>query len=445
MGHRRGSAGKSSITQIRKGNSMNRAPRKIVLSLVTVIVFMVAACGGTTATTAAFTTTTSGGTETTAAPTTTSGVPETTAGTGEGYKLGFVASLSGPGSVFADQGIQSAELAIAQITEEGTVNGAIELITADDAGDPRTSDEVCNRLINEDGVDAIIGFQNSANREGCLPVATRAGVPYLYATPYEGGECAPNFFVLGEVPVQQVAPLVEYMVQEQGSSSWFLTGSDYVAMRGGNEFARGVLDETGAEILGEEYAPLGTTDFAPLIDNILRSGANTAFVSFLGTDFIAFLQQWSETPGTSDVKAATFGIPIGAADETVNDLYTAFSYFPSIESDANQRYIDGLQDMFGAEAQTPSILSVVNYDAVWLWALAVQSAGSADGAAVNQALKEVTFDGPRGPVVFNDQGHPNLPMYVAILNDEPLKGTETIIGELPPADPGDQADDDCSQ
>ncbi|MEX0699699.1 MAG: substrate-binding protein [Acidimicrobiia bacterium] len=411
---------------------MKRDRNPIVVALLMVMALLVSACGAD----GGETTTTTGE----ASTTTTAGSGETPS---EGYKLGFVASLSGPGSVFADQGIQSVELAIAQIKEEGILNGDIELITADDAGDPRTSDQVCNRLINEEGVDAIIGFQNSANREGCLPAATRAGTPYLYATPYEGLECAPNFFVLGEVPIQQVDPLVRFMVEDQDSQKWFLTGSDYVAMRGGNAFAEGVIDELGAEVVDEQYAPLDTTDFAPLIDTILRSGADTAFVSFLGTDFIAFLQQWSDTPGTDAVKAATFGIPIGAADEAITDLYTAFSYFPSIDNEANDRYKAGLEEMFGADAQTPSILSVVNYDAVWLWALAVQQAGTAEPDAVNAALKEVTFDGPRGPIVFNDQGHPELPMYVAILNDEPLKGTEEIIGELPPADPGDQADDDC--
>jgi branched-chain amino acid transport system substrate-binding protein len=354
-----------------------------------------------------------------------------------GYKIGFVASLSGAGSVFADQGIQSAELAIEELKDQGIVEGDIELVKVDDAGDPATSQQVCSRLVLEEKVDAIVGFQNSANREGCLPVATRAKVPYLYATPYEGGECADNFNVLGEVPKQQVDPIIQYMIESEGAQKWYLTGSDYVAMTAGNQYAQGVIEELGGEVVEEQYAPLNSTDFAPIISSILGSGADTAFVNFLGTDFIAFLKAWQTTPGTEGVKLATFGIPIGGGD-AVENLYTAFSYFPSIDNEANQTYKDGLDEMFGDDAQIPSILSVVNYDAVWMWGLAVQEAGSADYDGVNKAIREVTFDGPRGPIEFNDEGHATLPMYVATLNGDPLAGGETILEEVPPTDPGEQ-------
>jgi urea transport system substrate-binding protein len=359
-------------------------------------------------------------------------------GGGDGtYKLGFVASLSGAGSVFADNGLQSAQLAIDEVRAKGVIKGKIELVKVDDAGDPGTSQQVCSRLVLQEKVDAIIGFQNSADRAGCLPVATRASVPYLYATPYEGGTCAANFFVLGEVPNQQVDSLVNYMTTTEGSKSWYLTGSNYVAMTAGNKHAAGIIKGLGGSIAGEQYAPIGTTDFSTIIGQILRSGASTAFVNFLGTDFIAFLKQWQTTPGTDKVKLATFGIPIGGGD-AVKSLYTAYSYFPSIDNPANTAYKAGLKAKFGDKSQLPSVLSVVNYDAVWMWAKAVQKAGTADYAKVNAALHEVTFDGPRGPIHFNKEGHATLPMYVATLNGDPLAGGEKILKSVPPIAPSKQ-------
>jgi branched-chain amino acid transport system substrate-binding protein len=363
---------------------------------------------------------------------------------GEPYRFGYAASVSGPGAVFYDHIHQSAQLAVDEVNAAGFLDRPIELVIADDAGDPRTSGEVCTRLIFDDAVDAIIGAQNSANREGCLPVATQEGVPYLYATPYEGLECAPNFFVVGEVPQQQVDPLVRYMVEEQGSTNWFLTGSDYIAMRGGNEFGRGIIEELGGEVVGEEYAPLGTTDFTSLISNITGSGADTAFVNFLGTDYIAFLEQYSTSPDIEGIKLVTFGIPIGASDDSVNELYTAMSYFPTIESPENDSYKAALEEAYGDDATLPSVISVPSYDSVWLLARAIEAAGSADKEAVIQALHEISFTGPGGVIEFNEQGHPTLPMHIAIWNDEPLKGTEQILITSPPAEPGDQDDGDCA-
>jgi branched-chain amino acid transport system substrate-binding protein len=360
-------------------------------------------------------------------------------------KIGYAASISGPGAVFFDNISQSAKLAVDEVNKAGGVLGRqLQLEFADDAGDPKTSNQICTRLIFDTKVDVIIGAQNSANREGCLPVATREGMPYLYATPYEGKECAPNFFVDGETPPQQVNPLVQYMTEEKKANKWFLSGSDYVAMRGGNQFAKQAITELGGQVVGEQYASLGTTDFTPLIDKILRSGADTLMGSFLGTDYIAFLKQWNTTPGKEKINFSTFGIPIGAGD-AVKNLYTAFSYFPTIDTPANQKYKAALNSMFSEKASLPSVISVPSYDFVHLYALAVNKAGTTDKAAVIKAMHEVTFDGPSGPIAFNEQGHAKLPMFIAVMNGDPLAGKETILKTIPPTDPGDNDDGDCAK
>ena len=354
------------------------------------------------------------------------------------YKLGWIGSLSGPGAVFADQGLQSAKLALKEVNDAKILDRPAELTVSDDGSDPKTSNSVCTRLVHQDHVAAIVGFQNSADRKGCLPVATAGGmVTYLYATPYEGKECVPNFFVFGEVPNQEVQPLVEYMAAGQQAKKWYFIGSDYVAMRGGNEFARTAIQRLGGQVIGEEYAPLGTTEFTPLIDKLMRSGAYTMLYSVLGSDGTAFLKQLRDTPGADKLKVSTFTIPIGAGN-AAKGIYLAFSYFPSIKSPENDKYKAALKAMFGAKAQIPSILSVVNYDAIWMWALAVQKAHTADYAAVNKAMKEITFNGPRGTIKFNSQGHPALPMYIARLNGDPLSGTENIVKSFPPVAPTDQ-------
>jgi len=364
--------------------------------------------------------------------------PLSFAATQTSYKVGWIGSLSGPGAVFADQGLQSAKLALKEVKDAKILDRPAELTISDDGSDPKTSNSVCTRLVHQDKVVAIIGFQNSADRKGCLPVATAGGmITYLYATPYEGKECVPNFFVFGEVPNQEVQPLVEYMAEGQHSKKWYFIGSDYVAMRGGNEFARTAIQKLGGQVIGEEYAPLGTSEFTPLIDKLMRSGADTLLYSVLGSDGNAFLKQLKDTPGSDKLKVSTFTIPIGAGS-AAKGIYLAFSYFPSIKSPENEKYKKALNAMYGAKAQIPSILSVVNYDAIWMWALAVQKAHTADSAAVNMAMKQITFDGPRGTIKFNNQGHPALPMYIAQLHGDPLSGTETIVKAFPPVAPTDQ-------
>ena len=94
--------------------------------------------------------------------------------------------------------------------------------------------------------------------------------------------------------------------------------------------------------------------------------------------------------------------------------------------------------MFGTDAQTPSLLSVPTYDFAWLYAHALAKAGSTKPDAVGKALLQVSFDGPRGPIQLNDEGHVSIPMYVALLAGDPLKGGERIVKEFASVPPGPQ-------
>ena len=77
----------------------------------------------------------------------------------------------------------------------------------------------------------------------------------------------------------------------------------------------------------------------------------------------------------------------------------------------------------------------MTYNALWLYAEAVKSAGTVDKKAAIKALHEVSFTGPSGSVSFNDEGHAALPMYVAKLGGDPMAGNEEILQEFPPVEP----------
>ena len=359
-------------------------------------------------------------------------------GDNSAVKIGFVGSLSGSGGVFAQQSIQSLKLALQEITDQKVVDRKFEVVYADDASDPRTSHTVCQRLVFSDKVDVILGFQNSANRAGCLPVAQQGGnVPYLYATAYEGGQCSSGFFVDDGVPRQQVGPLIEYMSKDKSAHKWFLVGNDYAADRLAHKYAIEQIKTLGGQSLGEEYAPIGTTDWTPIIAKVMASGADTLMIDAVGSDLIAFMKQFRATAGNDRLQLASFTPPIGAGT-VAKGIYLSASYFPTLPNARNTAYLGGLKTMFGTEAQTPSLLSVPTYDFAWLYARALAKAGSTEPAAIQKALLQVSFDGPRGTIQLNDEGHVSIPMYVALLAGDPLKGGERIVKSFDSVAPGPQ-------
>ena len=90
----------------------------------------------------------------------------------------------------------------------------VQLLFTDAGGPPAETAKSAVRLMLEDKVDLFIGSHDSATREA--NIATIKGkVPYIYSPVYEGGECSPNVFCLGETPPQQAQPAIEFLAKEK--------------------------------------------------------------------------------------------------------------------------------------------------------------------------------------------------------------------------------------
>jgi hypothetical protein len=160
------------------------------------------------------------------------------------FKIGFFIALSGPASLFGPTQRACADLAAEKINKAGGILGRpVKLIFTDAGGRrPRRPSRRC-ALMLEDKVDLFIGSHDSATREA--NIATIKGkVPYIYSPVYEGGECSPNVFCLGETPPQQAQPAIEFLAKEKNAKTFHLIGDDYVwprkVQRAGEEVRRRV-------------------------------------------------------------------------------------------------------------------------------------------------------------------------------------------------------------
>ena len=119
---------------------------------------------------------------------------------GEPVRIGILFSNSGPAGIFGQPTANIAEFIEEDINAAGGINGRpVETFLADDATDPAVGRQAMEQLIESDGVDVVLGTHSSATREAAKPLAEDAGVLYIYAALYEGGECSPVMFNTGEV------------------------------------------------------------------------------------------------------------------------------------------------------------------------------------------------------------------------------------------------------
>ena len=201
------------------------------------------------------------------------------------------------------------------------------------------------------------------------------------------------------------------------SRRWALVGSDYSWPRASNAAARRTIARHGGTVAGEWYAPLGTRDFAPLLERISRCGADLVVSSLVGADEVAFERQLHESGLRSRCRVLSLALD-EATREHVGDrasegLWTVFGYFEQMRSPSNTAFLRRYHDHVGRPAQPVSSISESMYEAVHLYAYAVRSARSTDPTEAGRAMAGARFDGPRGPVRLSGPARLRQPVYLA--------------------------------
>jgi len=358
----------------------------------------------------------------------------------DGAVFGFVTELSGPASLFGEAGLQAAQLALDEVNAAGGVLGKpLQMKVADDATDPSTARQVWEKLVDE-GVDAVIFRETSAARVAVLPVAEKANIPAIYANDYEGGDCRPILYVSGEIEPQKVPAYLDFL-KKKGGTKFFILATDYNWARITSDMVKAAAPGLGIEIVGEEFTPFNTTDYSPLITKIKNSGADVLFAGIVGgPDNVAFFKQARSSGLMQSVKAvgniALDDTTLSAVGGAAKGTTMAASYFMTDPSAANQKFVAALKKKFGADAKDQGYLSEPSYDAVHLYALAVNKAGTTETSAVLKALSEVEFkDSPKGTVHLNTDRHAAMPIFIA---EATADGTYKVIESLGVQEPPKQ-------
>ena len=324
---------------------------------------------------------------------------------GDSIKVGILHSLSGTMAISEKSVRDATLLAIEEINKAGGVMGKkIETVVEDGASDWPTFAEKSKKLIQSDKVAVVFGCWTSASRKAVLPVFESLKGLLFYPVQYEGLEASPNIFYTGAAPNQQIVPAIEYLIKE-GKKKVFLLGSDYVFPRTANEIIKLQLAAQGATLAGEEYTPLGHTEYSAVISKILAAKPDVVFSTLNGDSNVAFFKQLKDAGNTPD-KIQTLSVSV--AEEEVRGIGAAnmaghlasWNYFQTTDTPANKKFVEAYKAKFGADRVTDDPIEA-GYFGVYLWKLAVEKAKSTEVDKVKEAAKGISFDAPGGTVTIN--------------------------------------------
>ena len=100
-------------------------------------------------------------------------------------------------------------------------------------------------------------------------VATAAEIPFSTAEMGPGGICTDYVWPFGETDPMILTALVPYMLAPHGWNV-ALVGSDYNFPRSFYALARELIEGAGGTVVAEEYSPLGTSDWQPVVGKLQR-------------------------------------------------------------------------------------------------------------------------------------------------------------------------------
>lgn len=326
--------------------------------------------------------------------------------------VGILHSATGTMAISETGSIEAEKLAIEQINAMGGVLGRkIKFIQEDGASDWPTFAEKAKKLLVNDKVAAIMGCWTSASRKAVLPVMEQYNGMLYYPTFYEGLEQSKNVIYTGQEATQQILAGLNWIAKEKGAKSFFFVGSDYIWPRTSNKIARKHVENVlKGKVVGEEYYPLGNTQFNSVINKIKLTKPDVIFTDVVGGSNVAFYKQL-KAAGIDLSKQALLTISVtedeidGIGGENIAGAYACMKYFQSLDNPNNKTFVPAFKKMWGEKTVIGDVTQAA-YLGPWLWKLTVEKAGSFDIDKIAAASPGVEFKGaPEGYVRIHENHH----------------------------------------
>ena len=313
-------------------------------------------------------------------------------------KIGLLLNFTGSPEASADRQ-RAFELAILHVNEAGGVLGMpVVGVVADATGNPDTAVEEATRLVDEEGVHAIVGPNASS---ASLPVAEKVSAPHRIPTispsatsPLLTGVHDDGYFF--RIALSDVAqgPILADVTRRQGFTNIGLTYQD-------DAYGAGLADAFAASWDGPLQSVSvdpNLTDFTgPLLEST-RGGAQALVVIGFEGLAIELVKQTIDIGYYSEFVFADAAKRLSLVEEIGVDrlagMYGTGSA-PPPHSDDTEAWDDAYIAAYGA---LPVLAYVKEtYDATVAIALAAEAAGSVDGEAIRDQLQGIA--GPPGETI----------------------------------------------
>ena len=338
-------------------------------------------------------------------------------------KIGVLEDQSGDFALATIGKVHGIQLATDEINKAGGIAGRpIELVIYDTQSDNTRYQEFMRRVLQRDKVDVVFAGFSSASREAYRPIVNQLDGFAFYNNQYEGGVCDANMIVTGAVPEQQFSTLIPWMMEKYGKKVYTIA-ADYNFGQISAEWVRNIVKDNGGTMVGEEFIPLGVSQFSQTIQNIQKAKPDFVVTLLVGAAPASYY---------APAAAAKVGLPMASSvnvgqgyehkrftPPSLANMYVTTNYIEEIDTPESKAFLAKWKAKFPNEPYVNQEAEN-SYHAIYLYKQMVERAKSTKREDIRKVIAQgdVCVDAPEGKVCIDPKSqHASHTIYLARVDE----------------------------
>ena len=326
----------------------------------------------------------------------------------EVIKIGGIGPLTGSASTYGISAKEGADLFIKEINDAGGINGKkIELIFEDDQATPDGAMQAFNKLVDKDGVSAILGGVTSGATLAIAKNSTERQIPMITPTgtepsiTNEGGDFMFRGCFIDSFQGEILAKYTTDNLNKKTAAVLYNAGSDYSI--GIAKAYKETLEKNGGTVV--EYLSYndGDTDFKAQLTKIKGSNPDVIvlpdYYNVVGliakqARDISITSQFLGGDGWESEELVEIG------GEAVDGALYINHYYSGDTSEIVKNFVESYKKEYNKE---PDAFAALAYDSARVLVEAIKNANSTDGTAIKDELAKIELESVTGKISFNEE------------------------------------------
>lgn len=354
-------------------------------------------------------------------------------------RIGHLTSFSGPYVVLGkriDKGLRLA-FSLSKYKDD------VKFFPEDSQAKPEVSVQKALKLYQKTKIDVLVGpiaghaslaVSTALRPLKKLLLGAHGGNKWL-----AGKNCSPYTFLIGHTMYNVSAPIAPWFLKNVGDKV-FLVGVDYATGRDIALHFREAFEEIGGQVVGEGYAPLGTTEYAPYLTQVrnAKPKPDGCFGMYAGADAVNWVRQFVDFGLKQDGYMYVGGLGVfqtallDAMGDACLGFWDCMHTVPYIDNPQNNIFMEAWGKAYPGELIEENGMLGFDVGTAIIEALDVVGGDAKNTEGLAKALHTIEYDSPRGHIKMADNNCTIVPIYArkVVKKDGKYRHEATLLGHF---------------